>query len=397
MIFSKVFKSNPIQTFEIKFWSGTEDHSVAYGPGSIINGNVKLYLDKPAKTKYIQVDFSCEDKKDHSLLFSVESQVWASKQEGGEDLDSGTHLYLFAIQIPHNVNYPPTIKDENLGHRIEYALQGHICLSDNTKKATPRLPLTYLPLVTFDTHPISTEKAVRLEKGQEYVLVSAKLVNPYSCPGDVCRIKLETHNRSSHSIHQLQLLLVSTTTTLNNNTRPVPSSGPSYRHKRLELLNEAQYVTIPKHTQGMSTTSICTLNIPNACVPTTQTEFAGKYIDITYEIVVFIPALGSSLNDTKHVVTHPNSIRLPLVITTVPSSIPSLKIPPSTGRSEALPTFIPYVESPMPSPTTPAYPGSPVEPESDDMLSPQSREDASGHLMVPCSVSPTQSLSVKSL
>lgn len=41
MIFSKVFKSNPIQTFEISIWSGNEGNSVAYGPGSIINGKKK--------------------------------------------------------------------------------------------------------------------------------------------------------------------------------------------------------------------------------------------------------------------------------------------------------------------------------------------------------------------
>ncbi|RCH77556.1 hypothetical protein CU098_002584, partial [Rhizopus stolonifer] len=302
-------------------------------------------------------------------------------------LDLGTHLYLFAIQIPYNVNYPPTIRDDNFGHRIEYVLQGQICLFDDTKKTTSRLPLTYLPLVTFDNNPISTEKTVKIERGEEYVLVSAKLVNPYSCPGDVCRIKLETQNRSSQSIHQVQVQLASTTTTLKNNTTtPVISSGPTYHHKRYELLNESHYVTIPKHSQGMSSTSICTLNIPKACVPTTQTEFANKYIDITYEIIVFIPAMGSSINDTKHVATHPNSVRLPLVITTVPSSMPSLRIPFSSGQSDALPAFIPYVESPMPSPTTPVYqqwgPGSPIEPEENDShLLLQPIEDNSGHLM----------------
>lgn len=46
MIFSKVFKSNPIQTFEISIWSGNEGNSVAYGPGSIINGKKNAYLNK---------------------------------------------------------------------------------------------------------------------------------------------------------------------------------------------------------------------------------------------------------------------------------------------------------------------------------------------------------------
>ncbi|KAG0776157.1 hypothetical protein G6F62_009347 [Rhizopus arrhizus] len=402
MIFSKVFKSNPIQTFEISIWSGNEGNSVAYGPGSIINGNVKLYLDKPVQAKYIKVIFTCEEKKESVTLFSVESNIWNSKQENGEELDIGTHLYLFAIQIPYNVNYPPTIKDDYLGHRIEYSVQGHIYLSDGMKRATNRLPLTYLPLVTFDTNPISTEKTVRIERGEEYVLVSAKLVNPYSCPGDVCRIKLETQNRSSHSIHQVSVQLISTTTSMKNNNTPIASTGPSYHHKRHEILSESHYVSIPKHTQNMSTTSICAIQIPNSCVPTTQSHFASKYIDITYEVVVFIPAMGSSINDTKHIATHPNSIRLPLVITTVPSSIPSIKIPYSAHNdtSDALPTFIPYIESPIPSPTMPIYqqwgPGSPVDPaENDEHVYPSSPiEDVSGHLMVPPSTSPARSLSV---
>jgi hypothetical protein len=189
---------------------------------------------------------------------------------------------------------------------------------------------------------------------------------------------------------------------MKNNNTPIASTGPSYHHKRHEILSESHYVSIPKHTQNMSTTSICAIQIPNSCVPTTQSHFASKYIDITYEIVVFIPAMGSSINDTKHIATHPNSIRLPLVITTVPSSIPSIKIPYSAHNdtSDALPTFIPYIESPIPSPTMPIYqqwgPGSPVDPaENDEHVYPSSPiEDVSGHLMVPPSTSPARSLSV---
>lgn len=38
MIFSKVFKPNPIQTFEVNICSGVENNAIAFGPGSIING-----------------------------------------------------------------------------------------------------------------------------------------------------------------------------------------------------------------------------------------------------------------------------------------------------------------------------------------------------------------------
>lgn len=95
MIFSKVFKSNPVQSFELSINSGVEDNAIAFGPASIINGNilyklidflilscignVKLFLDKPVKAKSIKVSFKCEEwnqKKDTSVLFSVESSVW---------------------------------------------------------------------------------------------------------------------------------------------------------------------------------------------------------------------------------------------------------------------------------------------------------------------------------
>lgn len=162
-------------------------------------GNVKLFLDKPVKAKYIKILFTCQEKKDSVTLFSVESNIWNSKQDEGEGrtddinkylyssmstvLESGAHLYLFAIQLPSNVNYPPTIRDDSLGHRIEYSLQGFIYLSDQTSKSTNCLPLTYLPLVAVKTNTVSENKTVKIERGDEFVLVTAALVNPYLCPG----------------------------------------------------------------------------------------------------------------------------------------------------------------------------------------------------------------------
>lgn len=95
---------------------------------------------------------------------------------------------MFAIQLPSSVNYPPTIRDAYLGHRIEYSLQGYLDLEDNSVKSTSIVPLTYLPLVTYDDHYINTikkEKTIKIEKGNEFVQVTAKLVNPSSCPGKI--------------------------------------------------------------------------------------------------------------------------------------------------------------------------------------------------------------------
>lgn len=107
-----------------------------------------------------------------------------------ELLERGNHIYLFAIQLPSTVNYPPTIRDPYLGHRIEYTLQGHLdfTLDNNThkQKSTANVPLTYLPLVTFDDRMnqyATRNKSIKIEQGSEYVNVTANLVNPSSCPG----------------------------------------------------------------------------------------------------------------------------------------------------------------------------------------------------------------------
>ena len=103
-------------------------------------------------------------------------------------MESGSHIYLFAIQLPSSVNFPPTIRDAYLGHRIEYSLQGFLDLEDDHTKSTSLVPLTYLPLVTFDDHFMTTnktEKSITISKGNEQVEVSAKLVNPSSCPGKI--------------------------------------------------------------------------------------------------------------------------------------------------------------------------------------------------------------------
>jgi hypothetical protein len=43
-------------------------------------------LDKPVQAKYIKVIFTCEEKKESVTLFSVESNIWNSKQENGEGI-----------------------------------------------------------------------------------------------------------------------------------------------------------------------------------------------------------------------------------------------------------------------------------------------------------------------
>lgn len=253
--------------------------------------------------------------------------------------------------------------------------------------------------------------------------------------GDLCSVKLTTHNTSPHTITQVHIILLSTATSLDSPhgksrkfptaTLPTTASGPSYHHKQRQLLNESFYVSIPKHTRDITT--ICPFRVPSFCVPTTQCNF-GKYIDISYEVVIILGDYLShfSAADKKAggaVITHPHAIRLPLFITTVPPSKtpdgnrpPKLQIPFITAASVAttsiteendksqLPFFIETNESPLPSPTggggiSPGggawSPGSPMAftlTDDQDVDSDVAvhlppvvivTEDESGHLMVP--------------
>ncbi|KAI7901952.1 uncharacterized protein BX663DRAFT_552850 [Cokeromyces recurvatus] len=396
MKFTNVFKSNPIQTFELAI---TPSNDVAFGPGSIINGSVKLILGKPIKAKSIRVLFKCEEwelnKNQQNILFSIESTIWEQEEEENVFLDMGSHMYLFAIQLPSSVNYPPTIKDTHLGHRIEYSLQGYLDTSSSlSTKLTPVIPLTYLPLVTVsDDYLYKNEKTIKMDN----VEMTASLVNPSSCPGDLCSIKLNTHNQTSCSINQIQLLLVSTTTSFHSKTREkdypdLPTSGPSYRHKQRQLLCESFYVTIPK--QSRNNVTICPIQIPSYCVPTTQSSQFGEYMDISYEIFILVPALiGNHHHSLSQLLLNPLVIRLPLFISTIPhtTTLTRVHIPFADHHQSThtkLPNFIISEGSPNLLSSSVGSdcnwgPGSPIDVVDDEFILSQPQEDASGHLTVP--------------
>lgn len=187
----------------------------------------------------------------------------------------------------------------------------------------------------------------------------------------------------------MQLFLLSTATSLSSTKRQYPdlpiASGPSYHHKQRQLFTESFYVSIPKHTRDITT--ICSFKVPTFCVPTTQCHF-GKYIDITYEVVVIIPTMGHSIShnlidsSTNNLLVNPKAIRLPLIITTIPYSSslpPKLQIPFADENNKEIPTFIKSNESPLPSPGGAWSPGSPI----DDIEIFELPQSASGHLMVP--------------
>lgn len=201
----------------------------------------------------------------------------------------------------------------------------------------------------------------------------------------MCTVKLLTNNNSDTKISNVQISFNAITTTL------APTSAVEYIHKQQTLLSETFFVSIPKHAKDHQ--DIFKLQLPSQLVPT-FTNKLSKYIDIGYEITITIPITihntNSMFSTQQHLIA--NTITLPILITTVPPDYP---IQVSINDSNELPTFIPNIESPLPSPVNyPADRAYSVSPsnsfqEDTDMvddgfsLNETAQQDASGHLMVP--------------
>lgn len=202
-------------------------------------------------------------------------------------------------------------------------------------------------------------------------------------------MKLITNNNSDTKISNVQISFNAIATTL------APTSAVEYIHKQHTLISETFFVSIAKHAKGHQ--DIFKLQLPSQLVPT-FTNKLGKYIDISYEITVTIPITMHNTNSIfstqQHLIAH--TITLPVLIATVPPDYP-IEVSVVQESSE-LPTFIPNIESPLPSPVSypadRAYSVSPsnsfqlkddsMETIDDDFtLIESSQHDASGHLMVP--------------
>ncbi|KAF1805045.1 hypothetical protein FB192DRAFT_1455304 [Mucor lusitanicus] len=389
-----------IHNFYVSTSSGSPDKPIAYGPGSIINGSLMITNDKPLSAKNIRIVFKCEamdsSKREKSSVFSVDTVIWGNPKESAAtraELPQGSHMYLFAIRLPQ-VNYPPSMHDSHFGHRIGYTLQGVIDL-ESEPHFTATVPILYLPLVTTN---LPTSKMTQVfEKENKKIQVTAELIKPAYCPGDLCTVKMITNNNSDSKISSVQVQLQAVATTLNPNHSAATLEN-EHIHKQYTILSESFYVSIAK--QARDHQDIFKFQIPSNLVPT-FTNKMGKYIDIAYRVEIALPSQSSAggiFNSQQQLVT--NTIVLPITIATVPPSYPiQIEIHESTSNDE-LPTFIPNIESPLPSPVhypaDRAYSVSPSnsfqmssdmdisEEDADFVLNRnESQIDASGHLMVP--------------
>ncbi|KAI8384672.1 uncharacterized protein BYT42DRAFT_563269 [Radiomyces spectabilis] len=434
MIFSRN-TSSPVHSFSLNVSSGGHDKPVAFGPGSALNGSVMLTLDKPAEIYNIRVVFKCEEQdtnKQSTIIFCVESTVWGKPRSVGQtrQLTAGSHMYLFAIKLPH-VNYPPSMRDTYIGHRVEYSLQAFLELHNDAQSCieTLAVPIMYLPLVTCNLpgrHPES-KKTQTFRRGDAVIEVNAELIKPAYCPGDLCTIKLTVNNHSDCKINNVQISLVSTATshslsTTETNRSETPILGINhYDSKRHTVYSENVFTSIPKYAKNHQ--SILQFRIPPHCIPTTH-NYVGKYLDISYEVVLSMPIMGGSVGQvpgSSSVWSFPfgtqsssmnafvNTIQLPMIIATVPMSYPlppQLQIPVQVqGDAIEIPSFIPNIESPLPSPSNTSFnenqwhherpsvsPSSSINMSWEDdpmddgegyVTKFESQQDASGHLMVP--------------
>ncbi|KAI8091764.1 hypothetical protein BDF21DRAFT_410170 [Thamnidium elegans] len=375
-----------VRNFLVSTSSG-QNNPIAYGPGSIINGSLMITLDdKPLSAHSIRVIFKCEEQdnaRNTTTIFSIESVIWGKPGADPQELSNGSHMFLFAIRLPQ-VNYPPSMHDSPFGHRISYTLQG-VFDTTGTTHVTATVPIIYLPLVTCSPNTLNetSKKTQVFEKEDKKIEVTAELIKPAYCPGDLCTVKMTTNNKSDTKISSIQVLLAAVATTL----PPTDSVSAPYQHKQHTLLTESFYVSIAKQAQNHQ--DIFTFTIPSNIVPT-FTNKLGKYIDIAYEVII---VMGSASNTGSWFSGYvSNEISLPITIATVPPAYP-IGFTVHENTETELPTFIPNIESPLPSPVhypaDRAYSVSPsnsfqikddLDDDDDFCLN---RQDASGHLMVP--------------
>ncbi|KAI9478556.1 MAG: hypothetical protein EXX96DRAFT_525187 [Benjaminiella poitrasii] len=430
MIFQRNTDILSIRNFYIT--TGGYDKAIAYGPGSIINGSLMITNDKPLSAYNLRIVFKCEEvesskKETTTTIFSVDSIIWGNsredKQQLPNELSTGSHMYLFAIRLPQ-VNYPPSIHRSHFAHhRISYSLQAFLDLvSTSSPYAAPLIPILYLPFVTSQATPSKRMTQLWLfhqkEEINKRIGIVAELIKSAYCPGDLCTVKMTTNNKSGTKISSVQLSLVAVVTTIANSSSDTSSSNTipndegdgnemiDYLHKRHTLLTESFYVSIPKDAAEHQ--DVFQFHLPVHLVPT-FTNKMGKYIDIAYEVnITIVPHHhhGSSLlfhHNNTVVVTddttaaESNTISLPIIIGTVPPTYPLSSQPKIEDESTALPTFIPNIESPLPSPALVndgrAYSVSPSnsfqilseDEEMDELVLNRNsvQQDANGHLMVP--------------
>ncbi|KAI8089950.1 uncharacterized protein BX664DRAFT_386350 [Halteromyces radiatus] len=356
MIFSSRNNRHHVKSFVLKVSSGALEKPIAFGPGSVVNGNVVVQVSKMQRVRQLKVVFQCTEHsgKHSNTIFSVASTLLGNgNRTQVTELPVGNHMYLFAIKLP-DVNYPPTLRDNYIDHKVNYTLQGFLdMVSPEQEIQTQPVHIMYLPLVTcqLPSSPIQRKKIY--QKEGQLVEIIAELMKPGYCPGDMCTIKMITQNQSDFKITHVDLTFMSTTA-----SHMSTSQLEGFRRNHT-LYSEKFYTAINKRTHDQHT--LLQFKIPPSCAPSTQTH---RHIDISYQIMITVPLYytsSSSSSSSSSVASL--MISLPVTIATVPYTgplPPLLQIPlPSYQDSQDnrlasdMPSFLNqnvHDDSPLPSP-----------------------------------------------
>ncbi|KAG2225985.1 hypothetical protein INT45_002451, partial [Circinella minor] len=335
-----IFSHRTVKSFRLSVSPGGTERLVAFGPGAVVSGSVFLTLEKPLQAYNIKVIFRCEQKSNRSTnaIFNVESIIWGKPRSESttSELKEGCHMYLFAIKLP-NVNYPPSIHDNDLGYRVDYTLQGFLNLHDQRVMETAPVRIMYLPFISCVTNDVAPKRTQSFKRGNHNTLqLTLQTSKAAYCPGDRCTIRLNMKNRSEHKISSYQVALVAMTTITGEKSHTVHS--------------ETIYSPVAKY--GINT-SVCHFQIPSHCTPS---------LGIYYQIMITLPWGTSSWKFPSSSSFNSNvNISVPITIATVPVTYrvpPHLRLPlPSYlnngSNTTLLPSFIPNIESPEPSPSSP--------------------------------------------
>ena len=106
------------------------------------------------------------------------------KIEAASELKTGSHMYLFAIKLP-NVNYPPSMHDNDLGYRVDYSLQAFLDMHDQRTMETAPARVMYLPLISCVTEQPPPKRTQVFTRGSNSSLqLTIQAGKPAYCPGE---------------------------------------------------------------------------------------------------------------------------------------------------------------------------------------------------------------------
>ncbi|ORZ11991.1 hypothetical protein BCR42DRAFT_493942 [Absidia repens] len=277
------FKSAvPSTTLQLSISSQGLGGSIAYGPGSVINGTVFLKSSHPIQAQKLYIVFECQvhqhqkskQQQQSTVLFSVTERIQLNEQNTAIAYDhtttvvsAGTHMHLFAIQLPL-VNYPPSIAEATFPGvcHIDYTLQAFLDRPELPTLFSDRIPLTYLPLIVaqMNDHETASRQqqhslTMQPKSGGVSVRIQARMMQSAYCLGEQCTIQLTTDNPMNDKINQVYV------TFMTRLYHDYPDQQQQHPSQHISY-HQAVSISVPKQTKNH--VSYVSIPIAQSCLPT---------------------------------------------------------------------------------------------------------------------------------